>query len=66
MVDGEEAGHVTSGVPSPSLKKNVAMGYVTQGSSKTGTDVKIEIRKKLYDGVISKMPFLPSNYYVNK
>lgn len=35
--DGVKIGKVTSGCPSPVLKKNVAMGYVKSGLHKIGT-----------------------------
>ena len=56
-------GKVTSGCPSPILKKNIAMGYVEKDYIKNGTAVKFEIRKKLYDAEVAKMPFLPSKYF---
>jgi aminomethyltransferase len=56
-------GELTSGCPSPSLKKNVAMGYVDAKYAKNGTPVKFEVRKKQIDATVSKMPFVPSNYY---
>ncbi|XP_042397946.1 aminomethyltransferase, mitochondrial-like [Zingiber officinale] len=61
--DGEKIGEVTSGGFSPCLKKNIAMGYVKSGLHKPGTDVKIIIRGKSNDGVITKMPFVPTKYY---
>ena len=57
---------VTSGCPSPSLKQNVAMGYVQSAYFKSGTNVKFLIRKKMVDAVVAKMPFVPSNYYIVK
>ena len=59
-------GHITSGCPSPSLKFNVAMGYVDTALAKAGTKVKCEVRKKLFPAEVSKMPFLPTNYYIKK
>jgi len=56
-------GEITSGCPSPTLKVNVAMGYVETPSSKVGTKVKLEVRKKKIDAQVSKMPFVPANYY---
>lgn len=56
-------GSVTSGCPAPSLGKNVAMGYVPVEFSKTGTELRLKIRDKLYGAVVSKMPFVPSKYY---
>ncbi|KAG5893092.1 Aminomethyltransferase, partial [Gonioctena quinquepunctata] len=61
--DGRELGKVTSGCPSPSLAKNLAMGYVSTDYSKIGTKVNLNIRDKLYEAVISKMPFVKANYY---
>ncbi|ESO01388.1 hypothetical protein HELRODRAFT_81738, partial [Helobdella robusta] len=56
-------GKLTSGCPSPSLKKNIAVGYVDIGSSEIGTEVKVEVRKHQVEAVIAKMPFIPTNYY---
>ena len=62
-VRDECIGTVTSGSPSPSLKKNIAIGYVSKENSKIGTDVKCEVRGKKYDWKISKMPFISPRYY---
>ncbi|XP_067938103.1 aminomethyltransferase, mitochondrial-like isoform X2 [Watersipora subatra] len=64
LVDDTKVGHITSGCPSPSLKVNVAMGYVQTEYSKNGTPMQIETRNKKHDGVITKMPFLPANYHM--
>lgn len=58
-----QIGEVTSGCPSPTLKVNVSMGYVETPSAKVGTTVKLEVRKKKIDAVVSKMPFVPANYF---
>ncbi|RWW34907.1 hypothetical protein BHE74_00039307 [Ensete ventricosum] len=60
---GEKIGEVTSGGFSPCLKKNIAMGYVKSGFHKPGTQVKIVIRGKANDGIVTKMPFVPTKYY---
>ncbi|EIN06332.1 glycine cleavage system T protein [Punctularia strigosozonata HHB-11173 SS5] len=60
---GEELGVVTSGIPSPTLGKNIAMGYVKNGHHKKGTEVEIEVRNKLRKAVVTPMPFVPTNYY---
>ncbi|XP_068109012.1 aminomethyltransferase, mitochondrial [Hyperolius riggenbachi] len=65
-MDGKVIGEVTSGCPSPSLKVNVAMGYVESEYVKAGTPLRLEVRKKLVDGVTSKMPFVPTKYYTAK
>ena len=64
--NGEEIGNITSGIPSPSLKQNVAMGYVKKEYAKNGTNVLLDVRKKLIPAVTSKMPFVPSKYYTKK
>ncbi|BFZ10393.1 hypothetical protein BsWGS_13432 [Bradybaena similaris] len=65
--DGSKVvGETTSGCPSPSLKLNVSMGYVETDFSRNGTKVKIEVRQKLLDAEVTKMPFVQSNYYIPK
>jgi aminomethyltransferase, mitochondrial len=56
-------GTVTSGCPSPSLQKNIAMGYVNHKKSKPGTTVLCEVRGKKYEWEIKKIPFVKYNYY---
>lgn len=56
-------GEVTSGCPSPCLKKNIAMGYVDATFAKHGTAIQVEVRKKAVPATVSKMPFVPTNYY---
>ncbi|XP_059800420.1 aminomethyltransferase, mitochondrial isoform X1 [Hypanus sabinus] len=65
-VDGKVIGEVTSGCPSPCLKQNIAMGYVDTEYSKSGTSIKVEVRKKVVDAVVTKMPFVPTKYYTVK
>jgi len=65
--DGSEViGDTTSGVPSPSLKVNVSMGYVKTPFAKNGTKVKIQVRQKMVDAEVTKMPFIPAGYYFVK
>jgi len=59
----EEIGEVTSGCPSPSLGINVAMGYVPASKSKNGTKVSLKVRNRTVEAIVTKMPFVPSNYY---
>ncbi|GMK56360.1 hypothetical protein CspeluHIS016_0302000 [Cutaneotrichosporon spelunceum] len=61
--DGNEIGVITSGIPSPTLGTNIAMGYVKNGKHKKGTPVQIEIRKKLRPATIRPMPFVSAKYY---
>jgi aminomethyltransferase len=62
-VDGTKVGEVTSGAFSPCLKKNVAMGYVDKAYAKAGTELKVEVRGKQSDAVVTKMPFVPVHYH---
>lgn len=63
--EGEEEvlGKVTSGCPSPSLGRNIAMGYVRDGKHKAGTEVGVKVRGKVRKAVVTKMPFLGSKYW---
>ena len=61
--DGEIIGRITSGSPSPTLGKNIAMGYVQSGFHKAGTEVSVRVRGKARRGEVVKMPFVPSKYW---
>ena len=60
---GEEIGVVTSGCVSPYLHTNVAMAYLKKGYTKAGTEVQVEVRKKRFEGSVTKMPFVPAKYF---
>lgn len=62
LLDGQQVGSVTSGCPSPSLSKNIAMAYI-DASLKIGTPVDVVVRKRVQSGVITKMPFVETKYY---
>uniref|UniRef100_A0A493TP94 Aminomethyltransferase, mitochondrial n=1 Tax=Anas platyrhynchos platyrhynchos TaxID=8840 RepID=A0A493TP94_ANAPP len=64
--EGRPVGTVTSGCPSPSLGKNIAMGYVEAAHSRPGTALAVEVRKKQHPALVTKMPFVPTHYYVAK
>lgn len=61
--EGKSIGKITSGCPSPTLKKNIAMGYVKTGHNKAGTEVGVVVRGKQRKAVVTKMPFVPSKYW---
>ena len=61
--DGHSIGRVTSGCPSPTLKKNIAMGYVKDGMHKADTEVQVVVRGKNRKATVTKMPFVPSKFY---
>ncbi|KAK9455444.1 aminomethyltransferase [Dipodascopsis uninucleata] len=56
-------GKITSGSPSPTLGRNIAMGYINKGYFKPGTEILIEVRGRKRPSEIAKMPFVPTNYY---
>ncbi|XP_074735739.1 aminomethyltransferase, mitochondrial isoform X3 [Strix uralensis] len=64
--EGTPVGTVTSGCPSPSLGKNIAMGYVEAAHSRAGTALTVEVRKKQHPALVTKMPFVPTQYYMAK
>lgn len=63
MLTLETKGKITSGCPSPTLGKNVAMGYIRSGFHRQGTEVGIKVREKERNGTVTKMPFVETKYY---
>jgi len=56
-VAGREIGYVTSGSPSPFLKKNIALAYVPLEFAPVGTAVKVEIRGQGVGAQVVPTPF---------
>src|SRR5450432_1662980 len=54
---GEPIGVVTSGSPSPTLGKNIALAYVPQSMSALGTTVYVEIRTQKAKAQVVATPF---------
>lgn len=61
--DGTVIGTITSGGPSPSLGKNIAMGYVPPAFADLGTDLKVIVRGKPAAAEVIAMPFVAQRYY---
>lgn len=59
----EVVGRVTSGCPSPTLGKNIAMGYVKAPFHKAATPVEVLVRGKRRKAEVVKMPFVKSQYW---
>jgi aminomethyltransferase len=54
---GEAVGVITSGSPSPTLGKNIALAYVPPAMSAIGTVIYIEIRRNKYKAQVVVTPF---------
>jgi aminomethyltransferase len=54
---GEPVGVITSGSPSPTLGKNIALAYVPPNMSAIGTPVYVEIRSQRYKAQVVPTPF---------
>ncbi len=55
--DGKTVGKITSGTFSPTLKKNIAMGYVPIQLSLPETQIDVLIRDKALKAKVVKLPF---------
>jgi len=58
-----EIGTVTSGGPSPTLQKNIAMGYAQKDVAKADVPCWIKVRNKPRAAKFVKMPFVPTKYF---
>jgi aminomethyltransferase len=58
IVDGQEAGVVTSGTMSPMLEKGIAMGYVPVTHEMPGSTVYVRIRNQDVAATVVKLPFI--------
>jgi aminomethyltransferase len=56
--EGAEAiGFITSGTHSPSLKKSLGLALLSAEYAEIGTQLKVEIRKRMVDAIVVKSPF---------
>ena len=56
-VEGREAGHVTSGSPSITLKKNIGLAYMPADRAAIGMGFEVMVRNKLAEAKVVKTPF---------
>ena len=57
FVEGREAGHVTSGSPSITLKKNIGLAYLPADRASIGMSFEVMVRNKLAEAKVVKTPF---------
>lgn len=57
MKDGRKIGEVTSGTLSPTLRKNIGLGYVTPDLKPVGSVFDVEIRGKALQASVIETPF---------
>ena len=62
-MDGSVIGAVTSGGPSPTLGRNIAMGYVPPKFAELGTELKVIVRGKPAAADVVAMPFVAQRYH---
>ena len=56
-LEGTRLGEITSGSPSPFLKKNIAMAYVPVEYTALDTEVAVEIRGQMVKAKVVALPF---------
>jgi len=62
-MDGAVIGNITSGGPSPTLGRNIAMGYVPPAFSALGTELKVLVRGRPAAAEVVATPFVATRYH---
>jgi aminomethyltransferase len=62
FVHGREAGHVTSGAPSITLKKNIGLAYLPTEQAAIGTTFQVSVRSKFSEARVVRTPFYKRDY----
>jgi aminomethyltransferase len=60
-VDGREVGHVTSGSPSITLRKNIGLTYLPATNAAPGTAIEVVVRGRACEAQVVKTPFYRRN-----
>ena len=61
--EGQQIGHITSGLLSPMLDQPIALAYVEPAYAAEGTEVFAQVRGKSIPMRVSPTPFVPTRYY---
>jgi aminomethyltransferase len=56
-VNGREAGHVTSGAPSITLKKNIGLAYLPAENASIGSTFHVSVRNRMCEAQVVRTPF---------
>ncbi len=59
FIADRRVGELTSGTFSPTLKRNIGMGYVVSAAAEPGARIDVEIRGKRVGATVVKLPFVP-------
>ena len=59
--DGKQVGVCTSGGPSPTLGKNIGLGYLPIALTEIGARFQVDCRGKAVDAMVVKTPFYKRN-----
>jgi len=62
LKDGQPIGEVTTGYHAISVDRSVCMALVDSRYASLGTEVEIQIRKKVFPGVVCKKRFYDKHY----
>jgi aminomethyltransferase len=57
LSDGERVGTISSGTYSPTLDRNIAMGYVPTALDTEGTALTVDVRGNTVEAVVASLPF---------
>lgn len=61
IIEGKEAGVVTSGSPAPFLKKNIGLAYLPVEKTAIGTRFEIDVRGRILTAEVVQTPFYQRN-----
>lgn len=61
-LDGERVGYVTTGMPSPTLGKNIGLGYVPTALAAEGAEFDVIVRDRPVRARVVKTPFYKARY----